>query len=168
MWGTDGMRVQTVDDGWCWVFSAVEHWNAECVGSHVCKHGTRFAALEPICEGVTQHFGTPDAGTARGLALRMDHGTQYTAEHFRKQIRYWGISASFALVSEPATNGVAERFNRTLKEQALNGRVFRNIEDLRSAVAAFVDLNDSEWRVEKLGFRSPIEAREAYNMRTAA
>jgi hypothetical protein len=39
MWGTDGMRVQTVEDGWGWIFCAVEHWNAECVGFHVCKEG---------------------------------------------------------------------------------------------------------------------------------
>ena len=37
MWGTDGVRVFTVDDGWGWIFTAVEHWNAECVGWHVCK-----------------------------------------------------------------------------------------------------------------------------------
>ena len=39
MWGTDGARVFTLDDGWLWVFSAVEHWNAECVGWHVCNVG---------------------------------------------------------------------------------------------------------------------------------
>jgi len=32
MWGTDGAKVFTLDEGWVWVFSAVEHWNAECVG----------------------------------------------------------------------------------------------------------------------------------------
>ncbi len=32
MWGTDGVRVFTVDDGWVWIFAALEHWNAECVG----------------------------------------------------------------------------------------------------------------------------------------
>ena len=44
MWGTDGVRVFTLDDGWGWIFAAVEHWNAECVGWHVCKVGSRFAA----------------------------------------------------------------------------------------------------------------------------
>ena len=39
MWGTDGARVFTVEDGWGWTFVAVEHWNAECVGWHVCKPG---------------------------------------------------------------------------------------------------------------------------------
>ena len=29
MWGTDGVRVFTVDDGWGWIFTAVEHWNAD-------------------------------------------------------------------------------------------------------------------------------------------
>ena len=38
MWGTDGVRVFKVDDG-CRppIFTAVEHWNPECVGWHVCK-----------------------------------------------------------------------------------------------------------------------------------
>ena len=31
MWGTDGMRVETVEDGGVWIFVAVEHWNAEGV-----------------------------------------------------------------------------------------------------------------------------------------
>ena len=53
MWGTDGVRVFTVDDGWGWIFTAVEHWNAECVGWHVCKRGDRFAALQPISMPVT-------------------------------------------------------------------------------------------------------------------
>ena len=54
MWGTDGVRVFTVDDGWGWIFTAVEHWNAECVGWHVCKRGDRFAALQPISMGLAE------------------------------------------------------------------------------------------------------------------
>ena len=52
MWGTDGVRVFTAEDGWVWTFTAVDHWNAECVGWHVCKVGNRFAALEPIAQGL--------------------------------------------------------------------------------------------------------------------
>ena len=29
MWGTDGVRVFTAEDGWVWTFAAVDHWNAE-------------------------------------------------------------------------------------------------------------------------------------------
>ena len=107
---TDQQRpAQAPDDGWGWIFAAVEHWNAECVGWHVCKVGSRFAALDPIAQGLERLYGSLDADVARGLALRMDHGSQYLSDHFLKQIRYWGIHPSFGFVEEPETNGVAER-----------------------------------------------------------
>ena len=34
MWGTDGVRIGTIDEGWVWVFSAVDHFDACCVGIH--------------------------------------------------------------------------------------------------------------------------------------
>ena len=139
MWGTDGVRVFTLDDGWGWIFTAVEHWNAECVGWHVCKVGSRFAALEPIAQGLRRIYGALDADSARGLALRMDHGSQYLSDHFLNQIRYWGIRPSYGFVEEPETNGVAERWNRTLKEQAIHGRIFQNLKEVRAAVTAFVE-----------------------------
>jgi len=48
----------------------------------------------------------------------MDHGTQYLSDHFQTQLRYWGITPSFAFLEERQTNGVVERFFRTIKEQA--------------------------------------------------
>ena len=165
MWGTDGVRVFTLADGWVWTFAAVEHWNAACVGWHVCKVGSRFAALEPIAQGLRRLYGSVDAAVARGLALRMDHGSQYLSDHFLHQIRYWGICPSFGFVEEPETNGVAERWNRTLKEQAIHGRVFHNLEEVRTAVAAFVERYNTAWRLEKIGYHTPIEAREQHELR---
>jgi len=168
MWGTDGIRISTVDEGWVWVFAAVDHFDACCVGLHTVKTGNRFAALQPIAQGLKTEFGATDAEAGRGLALRMDHGTQYTADDFLNQIKFWGIAPSFAFVAEPQTNGVAERFNRTLKEQAIHGRIFKNVEEVRAAVNAFKDLYNRHWRLEKLGFMSPLEARQAYALRKAA
>ena len=168
MWGTDGARVFTVDEGWVWVFSAVVHWNAECVGWHVCKIGSRFAALEPILQGLERIYGSTKAEVARGLSLRMDHGSQYLSDHFQKQIRYWGLTPSFGFIEEPETNGVAERFNRTLKEQAIHSRIFRNVEEVRQAVGEFVENYNAHWRPEKLQFKTPVEARLEYVLGQAA
>jgi len=168
MWGTDGIRIQTVEEGWVWVFSAVDHFDACCVGIHAVKIGNRFAALQPIAQGLQAEFGTTGAKAGKGLKLRMDHGTQYTADDFLKQIEFWGIDKSFAFVAEPQTNGVAERFNRTLKEQAIHGRLFRNLEEVRQAVTEFRDRYNRHWRLEKLGFMSPLEARQSYAIRKAA
>jgi transposase InsO family protein len=168
MWGTDGTKVFTSEEGWCWLFTAVEHWNAECVGWHVTKNGDRFAALQPVSMGIKARFGSVGSAAARGLLLRMDHGTQYLSEHFQNQIKFWGVTPSFTFVAEPQTNGVTERFNRTLKEQVIYGRQYRTIEEVRSAIADFVDRYNQTWLVEKLGFRSPRQAFEEYKLQVAA
>ena len=73
------------------------------------------------------------------------------SDHCRHQIRYWGICPSFGFVEEPETNGVAERWNRTLKEQAIHGRVFHNLEEARTTVAECVERYNTTGRLEKIG-----------------
>jgi transposase InsO family protein len=73
-----------------------------------------------------------------------------------------GIHPSYSFVAEPQGNGVVERFNRTLKEQVVHGRVYRNIDELRGAVRKFVKLYNDQWLVEKNGFLSPSQAREKW------
>ena len=78
-----------------------------------------------------------------------------------------GGDPSFGFVEEPETNGVVERWNRTLKEQAVYGQVFRNLAEVRAAVAEFVERYNQCWRLEKLAYRTPLEAREQYELRHA-
>jgi len=168
MWGTDGTKIFTVQDGWVWLFTAVEHWNAECVGWRVCKIGDRFNALQPLAMALTEVYASVKAGAARGLSLRMDNGTQYLSEHFQNQVKFWGIEPSFAFVEQPQTNGVTERFNRTIKEQAVRGRVFQTIEEVREAVGNFIRQYNEQWRVEKIAFMTPREARDQWSSRMTA
>ena len=168
MWGTDGSRILTQDEGWVWIFAAVEHWNSECVGWYVPKPGTRFQALEPVSMALTDIYGGVDRGIAQGLELRMDHGSQYLSDHFQNQIKAWGIRPSYAFVSQPQTNGVVERFFRTLKEQAIYGRIFKDAEEVRLAVADFVNTYNHFWRLEKLGFMSPVKYKQLCLTKEAA
>ena len=162
-WATDGAKVWTTDDGWLWLFTTLEHWNAECLGHHVCKRGDRFAAYEPVAQALTRVFGSTAPAVARGVELRHDHGSQYLTDYFQGQSRFHGFTPSFAFVGEPETNGVVERFNRTIKEQIIHGRTYRNRAELAAAVATFVTLYNREWRLEKLRYKSPLEARLAFN-----
>jgi transposase InsO family protein len=162
MWGTDATQIATVEDGRVWLFAVVEHWNAEALGWHVAKRGDRFAAVQAMGMAVKRLFGALGAGTARGVALRHDHGSAFMADYFHNQIRFWGLAPSYAFVAEPETNGVAERFFRTLKEQVVHGRVYRTIDDVRAAVRAFVEGYNAAWLIEKNGLKSPLEARAAW------
>ena len=145
MWGTEGAKVLTTDDGWGWIFACLEHWNAEVMGCHVTKRGDHLAACEPVAQGILSEFGSVVAGAARGISLRIDHGSQYLSDHFQKQIRAWGMAPRFAFLEQPQAGGVVERFFRILKDQVIYGRVFKNLEEVRQAVSDFVELYIQRW-----------------------
>ena len=83
-------------------------------------------------------------------------------------MKFREIAPSLAFVADPQANGVARRFNRTLKKQAICGHVFRNLEEVRRNFGEFLERYNGRWRPEKLGFRSPCEARWAHALKQAA
>jgi transposase InsO family protein len=161
MWGTDATSALTAE-GSATIFIAVDHFTAECVGIHAARHGTRFEALEPLRQGIRQHFGSYRQGIAPGLALRHDHGSQFLSHAYQAELRFLGIRSSPAFVREPEGNGCAERFIRTLKEQLLWIEPFATVEDLRLALVAFKDRYNREWLIERHGHRSPAAVRASY------
>jgi putative transposase len=111
----------------------------------VAKTGDRFAALQPVYDAVVDRWGRLDADVARGVQLRHDWGPQYRSAHFTGSLAWLGISDDPALLGEPETNGCAERWIRTLKDQCLWAQVHDTIDELRRAVAGFVDRYNTSW-----------------------
>jgi transposase InsO family protein len=160
MWGTDLTGTVTVRDGAVGVFIAVDHATAECVGIHAAVSCTRFEALEPVRQGVRDFCGGFAENAAAGITLRHDHGSQYLADDFQAEIRFLGFTSSPAFVREPEGNGCAERFIRTLKENLLWVRTFETVEELRQALLEFKRQYNEQWIVQRLGFRTPAQARK--------
>src|SRR6266508_4039907 len=158
---------QTPEEGWAWVFVAIDHRSLE-PWARVRKRGDRFAALEPVLEGVRSHFGGCALNIARGLALRHDHGPQYVSDHFQGELRWLGITDSPAFVREPEGNGMAEWFIKQLKEQILWCERFATVEEADRAVREFCRRFREEWIVERLGYRTPAEAYAAFIAERAA
>ena len=158
MWGTDATSAWT-PEGVGTIFFAIDHCTGECVGIHAARRGTRFEALEPIRQGVRQQFGSYDKAIAMGLKLRHDHGSQFMSEAFQEELRFLGIASSPAFVRQPETNGVAERFVKTLKEQLLWVQHFDTVEQLRLALLAFKDRYNHGWLVARHGYRTPAAVR---------
>jgi len=159
MWGTD-LTTTITGEGQVAVFIAVDHCSAECVGIHAAQRATRFEALEPIRQGVRQHFGGFVKNIARGLSVRHDHGSQYMSDAFQKELEFLGIESSPAFVRAPEGNGCAERFIRTLKENLLWVQTFDTVEDLRQALLAFREAYNTTWLIERHGFITPQAFRQ--------
>jgi putative transposase len=160
MWATDLTSTLT-GEGQASVFVTVDHASTECLGIHAARRATRFEALEPLRQGVRACFGAFAEGIASGLKLRHDHGSQFIANDFQRELAFLGIASSPAFVREPEGNGCVERFIRTLKENLLWVRRFATIEDLRLALHAFKDTYNHSWIVERHGYQTPAAVRAA-------
>lgn len=159
MWGTD-LTTTITGEGQAAVFVAIDHCPAECVGIHAARRATRFEAPEPIRQGVRHHLGGFAQGIAAGLAVRHDHGSQYMAKDFRKELRFPSIESSPAFVRAPEGNGCAERLIRTLKENLLWVRTFDTVEELRQALLEFRKAHNATWLIERHGFKPPSAVRQ--------
>lgn len=164
VWGTDGTTTFTEEDGQVTIFAAVDHCTADCVGIHAVKRAHRFEALEPIRQGIREHFGAFSAGVAGGVRLRHDHGSVYMSDDFQAEIRFVGMESSPSFVRQPEGNGCIERFFRTLKEQLLWIRRFRNLDELRDALTEFRQRYNDHWILERLQYRSPAQARHDFSL----
>lgn len=159
MWGTDLTTTLTVREGQATVFICVEHCTAELLGVHAAKAATRWEALEPVKQAVRSVYGEVRHNVAQGLCLRHDHGSQYVADDFQREITFLGMTSSPSFVRAPEGNGCAERIIRTLKEQLLWVKSFDTIEQLRLALLDWQKLYNEQWMIERHGHRSPAQAR---------
>ena len=167
LWGTDATKLWTQQEGWCWFFGAIDHCAEDVVGWHVAKRGDRWAALEPIRQGVQRTHGRYARKIALGLGLRMDWGPQYTAHQFQGELRWLGIRASLSYVGEPECNGIMERWIRTLKEECLYLHDFQTLEEARAVIGEFIERYNREWLIERHGHRTPAVIRESLTRKAA-
>jgi len=171
MWGTDATATFTASEGAVTIFAAIDRCTAECVGIHAVKKASRFEALEPVRQGVRERFRTFSPCSAAGLRLRHDHGSVYmsddfmsVSDDFQNEIRFLGIESSPAFVRQPEGNGCIERFFRTLKEQLLWIRDFRDIEELHAALIEFRDRYNRHWILGRLGYCTPFQTRRDFDL----
>ena len=123
------------------------------------QRGTRFEALEPLRQGLREHFGAFAPQAAQGLALRHDHGSQNVSHDVQEELAFLGIGSSPALVRAPKGNGIAERFVRLLKENLLWVRTFSTVEELRQTLLEFQRTYNHHWISQRHGYKTPDQVR---------
>ena len=158
MWGTDATGFYTEQDGWCWFFGAIDHCVDELVGWHTAKIGDRWAALEPLRQGVRQVFGRFAKDVARGLRIRCDWGPQYIADAWINEVKWLGMTITPSYVGEPECNGVIERFMRTLKYEEIYMNDYETLAEVRASIEHFIETVYNRKRLHSaLGYRPPVE-----------
>ena len=164
IWGTDGTLFGTVNGDLLWLFALIDHHSDEVLGWHIVEvgQGDRFAALEPIKQSLRRIRGVAGKDMGNGIAIRHDWGPQYIARDFKNELEFLGLRNSPALVHEPQTNGVIERFFKTLKLECLWIENFRDVEHARDVVGRWMETYNTQWLIERHNHRTPREVRQAW------
>jgi len=164
IWGTDGTMFGTINGDLLWLFAVIDHFSDELLGWHIVEvgQGNRFAALEPIKQALRRIRGAVGKDTGKGIAIRHDWGPQYIAHDFKEELKFFGLKNSPAFVHEPQTNGVIERFFKTLKMECIWLENFRDVEHARDVVGRWMETYNTQWLIERHNHQTPREVRQAF------
>jgi len=161
-WVADITYVPT-DEGWVYVAAVMDLFSRRIVGWSVSDSLETSIVLEALEDALGRR--QPDAG----LLHHSDRGCQYTSQAYRELLVDHGIDCSMSRRGDCWDNAAMERFMNTLKNEWVNHRSYRTIEEVRSSLFTFMEIYYNRQRIhEAIGYVTPVEYEMAHRGETAA
>lgn len=92
------------------------------------------------------------------LIHHSDRGVQYACRDYTLLLEAHGIQPSMSRIGNPYDNARAESFIKTLKQEEVDGRDYRDLDHARASIAAFIEVIYNRQRLHSaLAYRPPIE-----------
>jgi putative transposase len=96
-----------------------------------------------------------------GLVHHSDRGSQYASADYVQQLESCGVVLSMSRPGRPWENGKCESFIKTLKQEEIDARPYRSLEELNQHVTEFIEQTYNQVRLHSaLAYRSPAEFEE--------
>ncbi len=93
-----------------------------------------------------------------GLVHHSDRGSQYACRKYVERLEAIGAMMSMSRAGRPWENGKCESFMKTLKQEEMDARPYRNLEELEQHLEEFIETIYNRVRLHSaLGYRSPMD-----------
>jgi putative transposase len=157
-WALDMTHVLCGDDGWGHLVAVIDCHDREIVGYEFSLRGRAKEAERALENACLERFGTirPEGATP---VLRSDNGLVFQSRRFRAAMKDYRLRQEFITPYTPEQNGMIERFFRSLKEECVWQHVFRDFEEARREIHAWIQWYNEGRPHQSLGYRSPAQYR---------
>ena len=162
-WGIDMTKVITAN-GWAYIVLILDWYSKKVVGHHCGRTATSREWLTALDRGLNVQF--PEGVRGRRLHLMSDNGSQPTSLLFMKTCSLLGIHQVFTSYNNPKGNADTERMIRTMKEELLWLREWRDQYEVSAAVSSWIDKYNESYLHSALDYKTPNQMEETYNLTT--
>jgi putative transposase len=157
MWGSD-IKEFHLHHGTVYFISLKDHYHGKVVGHYVSDNKSSQSTIEALRRAIKNEFGSVSQGVCSGLdfQIRQDNGSQYVGKEYKAEAKFLGISLSNTMIRSPQSNGVIERFHRTMNEQLGILSKQTSFEASKGILDEFVIKFNSKWLYHRNKLRSPL------------
>jgi len=135
----------------------LDAFSRKVIGWALATHLRAELAIEALDMAIAARRPAPGS-----LIHHSDRGVQYACGDYSARLKAHDIEPSMSRVGNPYDNAKAERFMRTLKEEEVDGRAYRDVDDARASIGAFIETVYNRQRLHSaLDYLSPEEYEES-------
>ncbi|MDX8522858.1 IS3 family transposase [Mesorhizobium dulcispinae] len=137
----------------------LDAFSRRVVGWALDTHLRASLAIEALEMAITDRQPAPG-----GLVHHSDRGVQYACGAYSELLHLHGIQASMSRVGNPYDNAKAESFMKTLKQEEVQGLAYKDADDARRRIGAFIDTVYNTQRLHSaLHYLTPEEYEQKHS-----
>ena len=161
LWVTDITYVRLIDvkGEFAYLTLITDAYSRKIVGWCLWKTLSTAGCMNAL----NQALATLTRSDTEGLIHHSDRGIQYCSDAYTarlKDFKYGSIAISMTENGDPYENALAERMNRTIKEEMLNNRIFATYEQAREAIGEAIKEYNEVRPHQSINFLTPEQAHK--------
>ena len=154
LWVSDITYIRT-DDGFCYLTMITDAYSRKIVGYNTSKTLGTEGTIEALRMAIKSR-----SNRGGELIHHSDRGLQYCSKEYVELLEKNQIIISMTEGSDPYENALAERMNRTIKEEFLITEKIRDYQLLKKTIAESIDIYNSERPHLSCGMSYPAEVHK--------
>jgi putative transposase len=156
LWVADITYIQLAE-AFAYLAVVIDAFSRRVIGWALEAHLEASLALAALDMALAARHPAPDS-----LIHHSDRGVQYACADYTAKLAAHRIQSSMSRVGNPYDNAKSESFMKTLKQEEVDGRDYRDVTAARAGIGRFIEEVYNHQRLHSaLGYRPPVEFEAA-------